>query len=95
MSSMNAYTLKIAVLSDLYYNYRDQEPYKEFAEYNDIGLPLAYVVHNNLAEIGPEGRVFIEETYDLLCSAMDINPEDEYHTFEDMIDDHEMRNEEE
>ena len=51
MSSMNAYTLKIAVLSDLYYNYRDQEPYKEFAEYNDIGLPLAYVVHNDLAEI--------------------------------------------
>lgn len=95
MSSMNAYALKIAVLSDLYYNYRDQDPYKEFAEYNDIGLPLAYVVHNNLAEIGPEGRVFIEETYDLLCSAMDINPEEEYHSFEDMLNEHSMKTEEE
>jgi hypothetical protein len=90
MSDMNIYTSKIAVLADFYLNYRDQDPYKDFAEYNDIGLPLAYVVHQNLVETNPEGRAFIEETYDLLCSAMGIDPEQQYECFEDMLNEQEM-----
>ena len=85
MASMDMYTSKIAVLADFYLNYRDQDPYKDFAEYNDIGLPLAYVVQQGMAETNQEGRAFIEETYELLCSAMDIDPEEQYGSFEDML----------
>ena len=90
MSDMNIYASKIAVLADFYLNYRDQDPYKDLAEYNDIGLPLAYVVHQNLVETNPEGRAFIEETYELLCSAMDIDSEKQYECFEDMLNEQEM-----
>jgi hypothetical protein len=90
MSDMNIYASKIAVLADFYLNYRDQAPYKDFAEYNDIGLPLAYVIHQNLVETNPEGRAFIEETYELLCSAMDIDSEHQYECFEDMLNEQEM-----
>jgi len=62
MSDMNIYTSKIAVLADFYLNYRDQDPYKDFAEYNDIGLPLAYVVHQNLVETNPGKYLHLNPT---------------------------------
>ena len=35
---------KAGVLAELWINYRDDEDFTDFIEYNDIGLPLAYFV---------------------------------------------------
>jgi hypothetical protein len=44
----------------------------DFMEFNDIGLPLAYLVAEKLAESTDEGARFIEETFDLFLVALDI-----------------------
>ena len=76
---------KIGVLADLYLNYRDEDQFKEFADYNDIGLPIAHLVHTGLVTMNKEGEIYIEETYDLLISAMGVDPEGNYETIEDML----------
>jgi hypothetical protein len=76
---------KIAVLADLYLNYRDEDQFREFADYNDIGLPIAHLVHTGLCTMNNEGKIYVEETYDLLIAAMGVDPEESYETIEDMV----------
>lgn len=82
---INELNNKIAVLADLYLNYRDEEQFKEFADYNDIGLPIAHLVHTGLCTMNKSGEIYVEETYDLLVTAMGVDPEESYVTIEDMV----------
>ena len=45
---------------------------EDFMEFNDIGLPLSYLVAEKLAVVTDEGARFINETFDLLLEALDI-----------------------
>ena len=83
---MNEMDRKVGVLADLYLNYRDEDQFKEFADYNDIGLPIAHLVHTGLCNMNKEAEVYVEETYDLLVSAMGVDPEQDYQTIDDMLD---------
>ncbi len=84
---------KIGVLADLYLNYRDEDQFKEFADYNDIGLPIAHLVHTGLCNMNREAEVYVEETYDLLISAMGVDPELDYQTIDDMLESMETKDE--
>ena len=84
---------KIAVLADLYLNYRDENKFKEFADYNDIGLPIAHLVHTGLCTMNKEAELYVEETYDLLIAAMGVEPDLNYQTIEDMLESMETREE--
>jgi hypothetical protein len=84
--SISPFNKKLQILSDLYLNYREDDEFKEFAESNDIGLPLAHLVTSGLAELRPEGFVYVSETYDLLVDAMGLPEDEEYESLEEMID---------
>jgi ribosomal protein L37E len=57
---------KCHILADLWLNYRTDEEFEDFVEYNDIGLPLAYVLENEIADQNDESERFINETFSLL-----------------------------
>lgn len=76
---------KCEILSELWMNYRKDENFEDFIEYNDMGLPLAYFIHTNLVTPLDEARVFIEETYNLFISALGINEDNEYTTLNDLF----------
>lgn len=63
---------KCIILADLWLNYRLDEDYADFIEYNDIGLPLAYVLENQIAVANDASERFVTETFDLLLSALEI-----------------------
>lgn len=63
---------KTIILADLWLNYRDDENFKDFIEYNDIGLPLAYCLANSIVDSNPIADKFIEETFDLLLSGLGV-----------------------
>lgn len=67
-----SFTNKVSILSDLYTNYKDDPHLKDFVEYNDLGLPLAFLAVEGLAEITQQGSEYIEETWLLFISALDI-----------------------
>jgi hypothetical protein len=81
-----------AILADLWLNYKSNEELEDFIEYNDLGLPLAYLIHTGLATVTDDGIVYVDETFDLLISSLGLDLEGEYETLNEIM---EMQGEEE
>jgi hypothetical protein len=62
----------LAILADLWLNYRDDELFEDFVEYNDLGLPLAYVLANDIVQTTDLAEKFVNETFDLLIAGLGI-----------------------
>ena len=77
---------KCAILADLWLNYKSNEELEDFIEYNDLGLPLAYVVHTGLANVTDEGIVYVDETFDLLVSSLGLDLDGEYESLNELMD---------
>ena len=67
------YLNKAKILADLWLNYRNDEDFIDFIEYNDIGLPLAYIINEGIVQSTEMAQRFIEETFDLLIEALDVS----------------------
>lgn len=83
------YKTKCSILADLWDNYRHQEDLLDFVQYNDIGLPLAYMLREGLVqEITQMGIVYVNETFDLLLAALELKEEDvpEEISFSDLLE---------
>lgn len=76
---------KISILADLWINYRDESEFVDFIEYNDLGLPLAYLVSTELAAVTEGGKLFIEETFNLLCAALGLDLDGQYNSLIQMF----------
>ena len=76
---------KVAILAELWLDYRDDEEFTDFIEYNDLGLPLAYAISNDIVKITPTAERFIAETFDLLLAALDVEDEG-FETLEDVLE---------
>ena len=63
---------KVSILGALWSNYQGESSMRDFFEFNDIGLPLAYLVAENMATATDEGTRFIEETFELFMVALGI-----------------------
>lgn len=63
---------RVSILADLWLNYRMDEEFKDFIEYNDMGLPMAYFIENELVDPKPISVQFVNETFDLLLAGLEI-----------------------
>ena len=59
------------ILADLWMNYRDDEEFLDFVEYNDLGLPLSYAFANGIIESNENVEAMIDESFNLLLAAME------------------------
>jgi hypothetical protein len=71
MSSTN-YTDKCSILAELWLNYRNDENFQDFIEYNDLGLPLAYAIDNDIVKSTEMAQRFVEETFDLFVASLEV-----------------------
>ena len=71
-NTSTTYSDKALILADLWLNYRQDEEFSDFVEYNDIGLPLAYVIANDIVKSTDLAERFITETFDLLLAGLEI-----------------------
>jgi hypothetical protein len=53
-------------------DYRNDEEFQDFVEYNDLGLPLAYAISASLVEATPMAEQYINETFDLLITSLGL-----------------------
>lgn len=74
---MPNYQTICSILADLWINHKNEGDLKQFAEYNDIGLPLAYFLSEDLVtEITEEGQKYVLESFNLLLAALSLKEED-------------------
>jgi hypothetical protein len=75
---------KCNILAEIWLNHRNDENYEDFVEYNDLGLPLAFALSQEIIEVSEKAKSFIEEAFDLLLETIDINDEG-FSSFADML----------
>jgi hypothetical protein len=73
--SSTSYTDKCSILAELWLNYRNDEEFQDFIEYNDLGLPLAYAIDNNIVKSTEMAQRFVEETFDLFLASLEVEDE--------------------
>jgi hypothetical protein len=79
------FSKKCEILADLWINYKADEQFQDFVEYNDLGLPLAYCIANGIALPTKLAEKYIDETYDVLVEALGASTDREYESLEDML----------
>ena len=82
---------KCEILGNLWLFYREDiqgnEAWEAFFEYNDIALPLAYMLMSELTSaVNDDGREYIEQTWLMFCDYIEIDPDGEYETISDAFE---------
>ena len=68
---------KAGILGQLWIDYRDDENFSVFMEYNDIGLPLSYVVAEGLVPgLTDLGEDYINETLEMFLKLLEITEQE-------------------
>ena len=80
------YNTKYTILSELWTGYKDDKEMADFFEYNDLGLPLAFMIEQKIVESTPVAQVYIEETFELLVESLGLDSEEVYESIEEMFD---------
>lgn len=75
---------KCVILGELYNNYKDDSTFKDFIEFNDLGLPLAYFNAEGLCVPSSDGVRYVEETWELFLAGLEIEDEG-FETLEDVL----------
>lgn len=63
------------ILGDLFSNHKEDIGFKDFIEFNDLGLPLAYLVSENLCEANPDGEKYVAETWEMFLVSLSLEDE--------------------
>ena len=63
------------ILGQLYEDYSEDPGFREFIEFNDIGLPLAYLAQENLCTISNDGEKYVAETWQLFLASLNLSDE--------------------
>jgi hypothetical protein len=69
---MTPFEKQCDILAELWLNYRDDENFSDFIEYNDVGMPLSYLSHSKLAIATDEGKMMIGETWSVLLESLSL-----------------------
>lgn len=69
---MTDINVQIDILGNFYLNYKDDSSIGEFIEFNDIGLPLAYLASEGLCEPTESAHIYIQETFNMLLATMGL-----------------------
>lgn len=71
------YADKTGILGQLWIDHRENEDFSLFMEYNDIGLPLSYVVAEGLVPSLTElGEDYIDETIEMFFKLLEISEQE-------------------
>lgn len=75
---------RCSILSELWIEYRDQEDFKDFIDYNDLGLPLSFLLDEGIVKPTDKSKLMVNETFDLFLAT--LGQEDEgFDSLDDLL----------
>jgi hypothetical protein len=63
------------ILGQLWINFKEDDEWSDFMEYNDLGLPLAFAFAEGIINHTPTLEQYINETWDLFIEGLGIEDE--------------------
>jgi hypothetical protein len=82
---MTPFDIQAQILGDLWMDYREDAEFKDFVEYNDLGLPLAYAIASGIVDPSLLSKQYIEESFRLLLGALKIEEDTGFESLDDMF----------
>lgn len=79
---------KTTILSEVWFNYRDELEFEDFIEYNDLGLPLSYASSSGLATINESAKNLIAETWELFLQHVGVVEDTGFDSLDDILYDY-------
>jgi hypothetical protein len=73
------------ILAELWMYNRDDAKLKDFFDYNDVGLPAAFLVDEDLVTPNSTLMLMISETFDLLLGALEIKEDTGFDSIDDLF----------
>jgi hypothetical protein len=70
---MTDFKIKCKILSDLWQNKNKDSDWADFFEYNDVGLPLAFIIEDEIAAPTKVTMKYIDETFALLIDVLELD----------------------
>lgn len=75
-----------SILSELWMDYKTDKFFKDFIEYNDIGLPIAFLIENELVEPTELAKRYVYETWDIFLAALEVSEDVGWTSLEELFD---------
>jgi hypothetical protein len=69
--SQTTFTSKCEILGEFWIGYKHSDTYYDFVSYNDLGLPLAYALSQDIVSESPQAEGFIDETFEMFMNVME------------------------
>ncbi len=81
-----SFLIKCEILAEVHVESGFNSNLNEFRKYNDIGLPLAYLINQDLVEPkGEQASKYVEDTWRMLSESLGIDPNGDYKNAEDYL----------
>lgn len=81
---------KARIVGEAWLSTRGIEQWASAHHYLDIGFPLSFAVAHDYVTPKRKANEIIEESYNVLAAALSIDPNKDYQSFEDMLDENIM-----
>lgn len=78
--------IKAEIITDFVVRNSEETKYDDFFAYNDLGIPLSVAFNAGLCTLNNEGNNMLDETYNLLCAELEVDPEQDYEDLDDLLD---------
>ena len=78
---------KAEIIFEFINDYRDDEAFQDFFNYNDLGVPMAVMIVNDLVILNEGGVNVLNETWESLCENLnDADVEYDYESLNELIE---------
>ena len=78
---------KAEIIFEFINDYRGDQAFEEFFNYNDLGVPMAVMIVNDLVVLNEGGVRVLDETWESLCENLnDADPEYDYESLDELIE---------
>ena len=82
------------ILSELWTNYKTEKTFVDFIQYNDIGLPLAFLLDSDLVDASDIAKNYVVETWNILLESLEIQEDTGWESLDDLFSYSKNNNEE-
>jgi hypothetical protein len=78
---------KAEIIFEFINDYRGDEAFEDFFLYNDLGVPMAVMIVNDLVILNEGGVNVLDETWESLCENLnDADPDYDYESLDELIE---------
>ena len=77
---------KALILGQLWIQFKGDDEFSDFFEYNDLGLPLSFAFAEGIINHTPTLEQYVNETFALFLEGLDVE-DTGFESLEDLLDD--------